>query len=124
MNTLNRLPDITPADTLRHAATYLTVHGWTTGSDFDRNSGAVFPPASASGAIRMATFGDSSPLADGDYFGYYQAHAALAMFLVQTDNPDLPIRQWNDRESQTAEAVIAVLRSAADAWESTHGGAA
>lgn len=124
MNTPNPLPVITPADTLRNAATYLTVHGWTTGSLFDRSTGAVFPPACASGAIRMATFGDSSPLADGDYFGYYLAHAFMAAFLSGADHPCLPIRQWNDREGQTAEAVIAALRAAADAWESTHGGAA
>jgi hypothetical protein len=128
---------VSPADILRGAARYLEVHGWTQGDYYDPRDRGVFPRACVTGAIGMAAYGRATSFpADADnepgIRDYRKAVAYLGDYLdglgITSTQPDdwsadpvNPI-DWNDRGDQRAENVIAVLRDAADDYESTHGG--
>ncbi|MBQ1009517.1 hypothetical protein KBX53_00795 [Micromonospora sp. M51] len=126
------LADLTPADTLRCAARYLEIRGWTQGAYYGTED-TPFPPACAAGAIGMAAHGHlksiphDGPTRDGAR-DYTRALDALATYLdfhqpqpraTEDDDPTCPLT-WNDRPGQTAEQVISTLRDAADDYDWTH----
>ncbi|OKI42299.1 DUF6197 family protein [Micromonospora sp. CB01531] len=128
-HTPGALADLTPADTLRCAARYLELHGWTRGVYYRVTHDTPFPPACAAGAIGMAAHGRCIWLPH-DYKAkpgvrdYTRALDALSDFLdVNGDTGyDDPL-DWNDDPWRTAEQVITTLRAAADDYDRTHGGA-
>ena len=124
--------EVTPADTLRAAATYLDRYGWIQ-DDYYSTIEPVegfLPEACALGAIGMAAHGRqiSNP-EDADLPGsdeFLSAQVLLHDYLIRTGElPDhvYNIGDWNDHPDQTLEAVIATLRAAADDWDRIHGGA-
>lgn len=128
---------VTPAVTLRGAATYLELHGWTQ-DNYYFNPGVdddLFPAACALGAIGMAAFGRKTEAPDTadhlpewpDYFAAYlalRAHLFALGELSDEDSDITTVGDWNDAHDQTMEAVIASLTGAATDWDRTHGGAA
>lgn len=134
LDTLGALADLTPADTLRCAARYLELRGWTQGAYYGTEN-TPFPPACAAGAIGMAAHGrlNSIPHDGLNRSGardYTRALDALTCYLLD-NNPD-PVRpygdddpsgdpfEWNDRPGRTAEQVISTLRAAADDHDWSH----
>ena len=125
------LADLTPADTLRCAARYLEIHGWTQGTHYS-NQGGTFPPACAVGAIGMAAHGRLVMLPCNSGSGRREARRArkyLTAYLADTGALTIPandwqgwptVTDWNDRDGQTAEQVITTLRAAADNYDWTH----
>jgi hypothetical protein len=141
---------VTPADTMRGAARYLTAHGLHQGSYYpgpDQPSDPgyqPFPPACAVGALAMAAHGrrhDSVYSCLDQPAGlraFNSAVNALTDYLDRVEEPppgdpllwDATIIDqgsnpfaWNDHPDRTADQVIAVLYAAADDWDRTHGGA-
>ncbi|MEW2380253.1 hypothetical protein AB0883_29680 [Micromonospora sp. NPDC047812] len=126
------LADLTPADTLRCAARYLEIRGWTQSLYFDRTDEVWFPPACVSGAIGMAIFGSCMPVLlneqmNPDVRDYLRAVDVLVDFLDLHDPPPWHTDEdytspftWNDRPGRTAEQVVAILRAAADDYDWTH----
>ncbi len=117
---------VTPADILRGAARYLEIHGWTQ-RDHYSNQGGPFPPACALGAIGMAAHGRLVALPCNSGPGRSDARRArqyLTDYLTDLgtitapaddwDTTPATVYDWNDRDEQTAETVIATLRAAAD----------
>ncbi|AXO37774.1 hypothetical protein [Micromonospora sp. B006] len=125
----------TPARTLRDAALYLSRHGWTQGAYYDATSGSFTPPACLVGAVGMVCYGgpvdapaqmfDAPEFADFNaaltYLDWYLAlRFADSQYYERLDTA----YDFNDAKGQTADAVIAVLNAAANAWDRTNGGAA
>jgi hypothetical protein len=126
---------ITPADTLRGAARYLELRGWTQGDYYAFIAEVPFPPACVTGAIGMAAHGTrvespttcSVPTAREFRLAFHY----LSGYLIDNDligdngtDPDEATGDapfcWNDGYGQTADNVIATLRAAADDWDWTH----
>lgn len=126
LDTCGALADLTPADTLRCAARYLELHGWTQGVYYRVTHDTLLPPACAAGAIGMAAHGRCIFLphdekAKPGVRDYTRALDALSDFLDlngETGYND-PL-DWNDDPRRTAEQVIATLRAAADDYDWTH----
>ncbi len=120
---------VTPADILRGAARYLELHGWIQ-RDHYSNQGGPFPPACAIGAIGMAAHGRLITIPTDHGPGARDCRHALNHLACYLDDlgittpvaddwstePATPI-DWNDRDDQTAEQVIATLRAAAVAYD-------
>ncbi|MGC4837566.1 DUF6197 family protein [Micromonospora vinacea] len=127
------LADLTPADTLRCAARYLEIRGWTQGTYYASTEDNPYPPACVSGAIGMAAHGHRLSIPHhcttrGGARDYTHAIDALAAYLdfnqpqpraTEDDDPTCPLA-WNDQPGQTAEQVISTLRDAADDYDWTH----
>jgi hypothetical protein len=124
--------DVTPADLLRGAATYLARHGWTQAEMFDDPTNPT-PAACAYGAIKMATCG--GPLADYTDEQAADANRALRILAGYLDTvfyvwgvncygelaePFDVVTDWNDDADRTALDVIAALNAAADEWDRLH----
>lgn len=130
LHTPGALADLTPADTLRCAARYLELRGWTQGVYYGLTDHTPFPPACSDGAIGVAAYGylalvPADEHQDSGFRDYNRAVSYLVDYLdlhgdTDPDNPN-PF-DWNDRPSRTAEQVIATLRAAADDYDRTHGG--
>jgi hypothetical protein len=130
--------ELTPADILRAAATYLERHGWTQGNHYDYtdNPSTPTPPACARGAMALAAYGtavetpwvserpeEADFVAAAELFDDYIDRTYL-MGLMDPDCADLlGAVWWNDRPERTATEVIDALRAAAQEWDDTHGGA-
>jgi membrane-bound lytic murein transglycosylase B len=135
--------DLTPADVLRGAASYLQSHGWHQHDLYAPNSGVPFPPACAIGAIYAAAFGHpttSGEAADHPHLPVARnAIGVLADHLTgtgitpaSTADPDAlayadqhgaaydTITAWNDTDGQTGQHVIRQLRLAATGWDNQH----
>ena len=123
---------VTPADILRGAARYLEIHGWTQ-RDHYSNQGGPFPPACALGAIGMAAHGHLVVLPCNSGPGRRDARRArqyLTDYLTdlgiiaapadEWDTTPATVYDWNDRDDQTAETVIATLHAAADEYVFEH----
>ncbi|MFF0183070.1 hypothetical protein ACFYPF_28685 [Micromonospora sp. NPDC005223] len=133
------LADLTPADTLRCAARYLELRGWTQGDPYELGEHDSFPPACALGAIAMAAYGHPVAIEDR-YYGdgaaadlWDTTGICLADFLRQSGHStephfDIPVSDsytaivadWNDDASQTLSDVLDVLRACADDYDWTH----
>jgi hypothetical protein len=124
---------VTPALTLRGAASYLELHGWTTGDYYARPLPVrvlPFPPADTVGALGMAAHGTVTdcPLLDGPHvqdcnraFGYLACYLDEQGETTEPHQPGLTsVSEWNDRPGQAADNVIAILRAAADEYDWTH----
>lgn len=136
---------VTPATTLRGAARYLQLYGWTQSTYYSGDASIVFPPACADGAIGMAAFGGvtTCPGREGDnpnFRDYNRAFHYLTGYLHQLgwkppcdpwcgiedndclcDNDhDEIVFAFNDDDQTIAEDVIRVLRDAADDYDRTH----
>jgi hypothetical protein len=121
----------TPADTLRHAALYLTRHGWIQDDYLASVPDATnpFPPACAYGAIAAAANG-TPVTAPRQQQGETRRAFALALdvfdgYLTEQLGPDQDGNEqsgaeWNDDDGRTATEVIAALNAAADRYEHTH----
>ncbi|MEU5529480.1 hypothetical protein ABZ744_21350 [Micromonospora chersina] len=133
-HTCGALADLTPADILRCAARYLELHGWIQ-RDYYSNAASPFPPACVLGAIGMAAHGRLIALPCNSGSGRREARRArkyLTAYLTDTGMLTIPANDWqswptatdwNDRDGQTAENVIATLRAAADNYDWTHASA-
>jgi hypothetical protein len=131
---------MSPAALLLGAAEYLRRYGHTQHEFFDlvAADGDLFPPACASGAIIMATYGVVQPLGILDHDDEPEAIAAMRAMRVFADylddGPDPidayrvsaidVIGDWNDQDGRTAAEVIAALTDAAHEWQHTHTGGA
>jgi hypothetical protein len=125
--------DPNPAEILHAAAVYLRRHGWTQGTLYADDSGVMFPPACADGAICVAVRGRPvNGQMDLHQLGLIQvAERTLAEHLISLgeavttgaagDSFGL-ISEWNDDPGRTVEHVIAALYAAADDWDRIHGG--
>ncbi|WP_328466740.1 hypothetical protein OHA21_47090 [Actinoplanes sp. NBC_00393] len=125
---------VTPADTLRGAAHYLELRGWTR-NDYYAGLGA-FPAACALGAIGMAAHGRRTDFPTSERLetlgdcrraaGWLINYLSDAGTSVSYDcGPTCfdgfnRIVDWNDNGNQTAKNVIATLRAAADEFEWAH----
>ena len=120
---------VTPADTLRGAARYLELHGWTRGDYY--GSTRPFPPACVIGALGMAAHGtitDCPFLTGRDTADCNRAYRYLTQYLADQGEIAAPgpvieglaLSEWNDRDGQNADHVIATLRAAADEYDWTH----
>ncbi len=122
---------VTLADILRGAARYLELRGWTQ-RNYYTNAADPFPPACAFGAIGLAAHGRliTIPTEYGpgirdcrraiDYLTrYLEDIGDIAYGDEWSPEPTNPF-EWNDRDSQTAETVIATLRAAADNYDRDH----
>jgi hypothetical protein len=131
----------TPADILRAAALYLQRHGWYQRDYYARSSTALFPPACATGAIRMAVYGRRicgiTDMTTDEYRAVVGALVHLATYLddtFPTAGTDLDaelelcaigvISVWNDATWRTVDEVIGELEAAADTWHPTTDGGA
>jgi hypothetical protein len=131
---------VTPASTLRGAATYLETYGWNQRVYYGGDLVDAFPPACADGAIGIAAYGypalvPGDNTSDPGFRDYKRAVDYLIDYLdlngiapkvnrivgycEPVDHGSDPYA-WNDHEGQTAEAVIATLRAAADDYDRTH----
>jgi hypothetical protein len=128
----------TPADVLRHAALYLSRHGWIQRTYY--GTPGPTPPACALGAIAMAAYGN--PVAEPfnvdqpGWSDYYNAAESFNDYLhlagLMPDDPDstgengddFDVYDWNDLAATTGEQVITALQSAAQQWETEHTGGA
>ncbi|RQW98575.1 DUF6197 family protein [Micromonospora inaquosa] len=127
------LADLTPADTLRCAARYLEIRGWTKSVHYDRTTETPFPPACITGAIGMAVYGDHTPLQTGndgdcdralrhlaDYL-WRDGHVSESDFFGALCCSDREIvADFNDYAGHTLTDVLDVLRDAADDYDWTH----
>ncbi|SCG43750.1 DUF6197 family protein [Micromonospora inositola] len=132
-HTPGALADLTPAETLRCAARYLELHGWTQGVYYRVAHDSPFPQACVAGAIGMAAHGRCIWLPHDDKAkpgvrDYTRALDALSDYLdlnesqsrdAEDEDPTCPL-SWNDRPGQTAEQVITTLRAAADDYDWSH----
>lgn len=133
--------NVTAADILRGAARYLDLRGWTQHVYYGGTAADAFPPACADGALGMASYGYCC-LVPGDNtddpghrvyrraldcLSDYLDRSEATLTLVPAFGPDdEPVEyrpdvfDWNDRDGQTAETVIATLRAAADEYDWQH----
>ena len=135
---LDTEPDITPANLLRGAALYLTLHGWTQHQFFDMLAATDGPflPACASGAIATAAHGRCFANGigtvdihreDTNTIAAVRAMRVLAAYLdpeytgnaYDTSAIDV-IGDWNDADGRTLDEVTQALNDAADDWDRTH----
>jgi len=130
--------DPTPADTLRHAADYLEVHGWCQKSYYGTWV-APNPPACTVGALAIVAYGYAHPEPFCDVFHddegqitcwseFVNAEFALACYLGlhRTDEGHDPddiesVHDWNDAQGRSAVEVIATLRAAAQDYQQQAG---
>jgi hypothetical protein len=127
--------EVTPADILRGAATYLDRYGWHQGDYYATiaDPSVPFPPACAFGAIAAAAYGGRiadpySPNLPGDQRrAFTRAADVFDGYLIDyhgTDDGNLiPGQEWNDVTGRTAADVTAALRAAAHKWDRVNGGA-
>lgn len=126
---MNTIPNPTPADTLRAAATYLRRYGWIQDGYYRHDSESVLPAACALGAIGMAVHGHAfTDPQDSELPGWSHFEAARELLrqhlttcgLLQMDDSDpLTVAEWNDYAA-TADAVIRAFGNAAHAWDLQH----
>jgi hypothetical protein len=135
---------VTPATTLRAAAHYLSVYGWTQ-SLYYSDKKIAFPPACADGAIGMAALGGvtACPGREGDNPNFRDYNRAFHYFtgylhqsgwkppcdpwcgiepgdcLCDNDHDEI-VFAWNDDDTRTADEVIAALNAAADEYDWQH----
>jgi hypothetical protein len=130
----------TPAELLRGAATYLRMHGWTTGQFYDLTGGNsdAFPRACTAGAITIAAYGRC--IASGictldepepEHYDAMRTMRYLADYLDgrPTEDDSFPpssidvIGDWNDHAGRTLDEIVDTLHAAADDWsDATAGG--
>ena len=129
--------ELTPADVLRHAALYLTRHGWTQRTYYGGTE--VTPPTCALGAIAMAVYG--GPVAEPfstdlpGWADYLNAADAFSDYLhlaglmpgrhdsADDDGAnDCDVDGWNDLATTTKQDVIDAMNAAAQQWETEHTG--
>jgi hypothetical protein len=120
---------VTPGRTLRHAALYLTRHGWIQGAYYDQTATVFTPAACAVGAIGMVCYGgpvDAPALnfEDEAWPDFNEAVEYLEDYLSDTYPGDVDVYEFNDVKGQTADRVVAAVSAAALEWDRTHGGAA
>jgi hypothetical protein len=114
---------VTPAVTLRAAASYLARHGWCQGAYYDQTATVFTPAACTVGALGMVCYGGpvDAPALNYDDPGFGDFDAAyeyLDLYLL--DRYELVAYEFNDTRGRTADQVIAALRGAADQWDRIH----
>ncbi len=121
-----------PSALLRCAATYIEIHGRTTGEFFDFLSRQQWPPACATGAINVAAHGRPILCADftADDAASDAAITAMRIFAAHLDGDyaagDLTVSAidiigaFNDNPRTTDTDVILALHEAANDWETPH----
>jgi len=122
---------ITPAVTLRAAATYLDRHGWCQGGYYEQTGRGILPAACQVGAIGMVCYGSQvdAPAQHFEHPGWGDFEAAVAYldrYLAVRYGLDeygfnVEAYSFNDVKGRTADQVIAALRAAADKWDAEHG---
>ena len=112
-----------PARTLRNAAAYLRRHGWIQGAYYDPAATGFTPAACTVGAIAMVCYGRpvGAPAQMSDRPGFDEFEAAVSyldQMLKDTYGQD-DVYTWNDDRARTAEDVLVVLTTVADACDGT-----
>jgi hypothetical protein len=126
---------VTPATTLRAAATYLDRHGWIQGGYYEQTARGFAPAACLVGAIGMVCYGGqvdapAQHFEDPGWGDFETAVAFMDGYLCQVDPYATDacsfndVYSFNDTPGRTADQVTATLRSAADEWDRTQGGGA
>jgi hypothetical protein len=125
---------VTPANTLRRAARYLSRYGWIQGAYYDMTATSFTPAACMVGAIGVVCYGGpvdapAQQFEDPNWADFEQAMAWLDRYLTQRHGqPDgatpYTAYDFNDAKGRTATEVIVELLNAADAWDNTQDGAA
>jgi len=112
---------VTPARTLRAAASHLERHGWIQHAYYDLTSTVFTPAACMVGAIAMVCYGGpvDCPAHLFDEPGFDEFEAALTVLDAYVSRRGLAptAYDFNDAKGRTAEQVIHVLKDAADEWE-------
>jgi hypothetical protein len=117
---------VTPAVTLRAAATYIVRYGWCQGGYYEQTGRGIWPAACIVAAIGMVCYGyqvdaPAQNFEDPGWGDFEAAVAYLDRYLAARhglDDNGLPVEAYsfNDTRGRVAQEVIAVLREAADEW--------
>jgi hypothetical protein len=123
-------PLITPAVTLRAAATYLVRYGWCQGGYYEQTDRGILPAACIVAAIGMVCYGHQvdAPAMNFEDPGWGDFEAAVAWldrYLAARyglDDNGLPVEAYsfNDARGRIVQEVIATLREAAHQWDTEH----
>jgi hypothetical protein len=118
---------VTPAVTLRAAATYMDRYGWCQGGYYEQTGRGILPAACIVAAIGMVCYGYQvdAPAQNFEHPGWGDFEAAVAYldrYLAARyglDDNGLPVEAYsfNDTRGRTAEQVTAALREAAHQWD-------
>jgi hypothetical protein len=124
-----------PAQPLREAADYLHRHGWCQHAHYGDDTRT--PPADVVGALAITCFGypttdlhfdDGMDDVTANDISFVLACLVLATFIgiddmidAQGVRVDYSLVEWNDEPYQSLGAVTAVLRAAADDFDTTGG---
>jgi hypothetical protein len=121
---------ITPAVTLRAAATYIVRYGWCQGGYYEQTDRSILPAACIVAAIGMVCYGHQvdAPAMNFEDPGWGDFEAAVAWldrYLAARyglDDNGLPVEAYsfNDTRGRTVGEVIATLREAAHQWDTEH----
>jgi hypothetical protein len=124
------MPLITPAVTLRAAATYLVRYGWCQGGYYEQTDRGILPAACIVAAIGMVCYGHQvdAPAMNFEDPGWGDFEAAVAWldrYLAARyglDDNGLPVEAYsfNDARGRIVQEVIATLREAAHQWDTEH----
>jgi hypothetical protein len=123
-------PLITPAVTLRAAATYIVRYGWCQGGYYEQTGRGILPAACIVAAIGMVCYGYQvdAPAMNFEDPGWGDFEAAVAWldrYLAARyglDDNGLPVEAYsfNDARGRLVQEVIATLREAAHQWDTEH----
>jgi hypothetical protein len=121
---------ITPAVTLRAAATYIVRYGWCQGGYYEQTDRGILPAACIVAAIGMVCYGYQvdAPAMNFEDPGWGDFEAAVAWldrYLAARyglDDNGLPVEAYsfNDTRGRLVQEVIAALREAAHQWDTEH----
>ncbi len=118
---------VTPAVTLRSAAAYLARHGWIRGCYYDTGALVFTPAACMVGAIGIVCYGGPvdapAQMFEDPGFPDFEAAIGFLEFFLLFEHGWVSAYEFNDAKGRKACEVIDMLRTAADAWELTRGGA-
>ena len=111
---------VTPARTLRDAASYLARYGWIQGFYYDPSATVFTPAACLVGALGMVCYGGpvDAPAQQFDDPGFDDFQAAYAFMSAYLDG-DGGLYGFNDTRGRTADQVIQALKAAAEDWDNT-----
>ena len=112
---------VTPAATLRAAASYLSRYGWVQGCLYDPSAMVFTPAACLVGALGMVCYGGpvDAPALNHEDPGWQDFDEALTFLddYLSSHRYGTNAYAFNDAKGRTVEQVLAVLAEAAEAWD-------